>query len=461
MANRGRAAQDTTDSGGAWPSHDTHPASDSELPPSMSTVPPKTEMSALATLATGELDEIHRQELETRSRYAARDPVRSKYEYPDDDRYAHGVHAYEAGHGPMTTAYPPGHAYDDGRYRYSDYVPAHTMGERYRDLRYEREAYYHTPHAYRYASYPSSREVSPGATPMRVWDDNGHDNESHLDDTRPMMRPMHPRSNYATPSGSPVLDPLRNMSLFSTAPNSPLSSRASSPVHGRRTPPASRPSAELSRVSSHGSLSSMHTEGPSHYAGSGHHGAVRYRSHPYPDTLGRARAPYHYMPLSMSTMPPSLSGERSTAPDAHEEHWTDAKPLSPSSLLHTRAMRTPRARYEPHLFSARMPFSHALATRSAPTSAANTPPGSPRMTPLVGPHARPLPPVTPSALPPARDTDTTVAPSRPPLGRLSSRSSLPDDASNTHAVVLPPLGPPMAGAARSATSTSSTDPSPA
>lgn len=450
MAGRNRPAQDMGENSTAWSSHDSHAASDSELPTPHVAVAPKTEMSALATLATGELDEIHRQEMESRSRYVARDSTHPKYEYPDDERYAH---AYEA---PVPVPAP----YEDARYRYSDYMPAYPMSDRYRDMRYERDAYYYAPHAYRYASHPSSREVSPGPpAPMRGWDDGAHEADSYYDDSRPVMRPLHPRSNYATPSGSPVLDPLRNMSLFSTAPNSPLSSRASSPVHARPLPPAaSRASTELSRVSSHGSLASLHTEGPSHYAGAGHHGALRYRPHPYTDSHNRARGHFHYTPLSMSSMPSSMSGERSTAPDTHEESGlADAKPISPSSLLHARAMRTPRARYEPHLLSARMPLSHALSTRSAPSSAANTPPGSPRMSPMVGPYGHRMPSVS------VRDSDLIVPPSRPRIARLSSRSSLPDESHDAHPVVLPPLGPPMAGAPRSAapTPTNSTDPPPA
>jgi len=449
-SGRGRPPQDAAESA-AWKSHDSQAASDSEQPPAGAPVAPKTEMSTLASLATGELDEIHRQEMESRSRYAVRDTAHPRYEYPDDDRYVHAPHAYET-HVP---AYPP---YEDARYRYGEYVPAHLMGDRYRDMRYERDAYYYAPSAYRYASLPNSREVSPGAPPMRAWDDGSHDPETYYDDARPVMRPVHPRSNYATPSGSPVLDPLRNMSLFSTAPNSPLSSRAGSPVHGRPGPPAaSRVSAELSRIGSHGSLSSMHTEGPSHHPGAGHHGAVRYRSHPYTDPHSRSRGQFHYMPLSMSSMPSSTSGERSTAPDTHEEPVTDAKPMSPSSLLHVRAMRAPRPRYEPHSLSARMPLSHALSTRSAPSSAANTPPGSPGMSPMIAPYGRPVPPVN------TRDGDLILPPSRPRMGRLSSRSSLPDDAHDAHHVVLPPLGPPMSGTGRSAapSSTNNADPPPA
>ncbi|WFD21254.1 hypothetical protein MCAP1_003515 [Malassezia caprae] len=448
-SGRGRPSKDATTSA-AWQSHDSQTGSDSEPPPPAPPVAPKTEMSALATLATGELDEIHRQEMESRSRYMMRD-AQLKYEYPDDDRYAHASHAYET-HLPM---YLP---YEDARYRYGEYVPAHPVGERYRDMRYERDAYYYMPSAYRYASYPNSREASPGAPPMRSWDDSGHESEAYYDDARPVMRPVHPRSNYATPSGSPVLDPLRNMSLFSTAPNSPLSSRASSPVLGRPAPPtASRLSAELPRVGSHGSLSSLQNEGPSHFTGAAHHGAMRYRSHPYTDPHSRSRGHFHYLPLSMSSMPSSTSGERSTAPDTHDEPVTDAKPLSPSSLLHMRGMRATRPRYEPHSLSARMPLSHALSTRSAPSSAANTPPGSPRISPMVTPYGRPMPQVG------ARDGDLILPLSRPRMGRLSSRSSLPDDAHDAHHVVLPPLGPPLSSAGRGAapSSASSTDPPPA
>ncbi|CAD6922720.1 unnamed protein product [Tilletia controversa] len=155
-----------------------------------------------------------------------------------------------------------------------------------------------------------------------------------------------------TPSSSPVLGPLRNMSLFGsqTVPNSPQPSRPGSPDHhhhqhqqqqqqqqqmrSRFSP--RRPGDELSPPhpvgcglhSNHGShhhLSSLghHHEGPAHVRGAGHHGSHRHRSHPYglpPPDSARSRSHHHLSSLgttsgagSISSHHASTSTERSTA----------------------------------------------------------------------------------------------------------------------------------------------------
>ncbi|KAL4399591.1 carbon catabolite transcriptional repressor [Malassezia pachydermatis] len=422
-------------------------------------LPRKGEMSALASLASGELHEMQRMEIEYKARQPASSMLpattvgpshamnprehayRTKYEYPDE-RYAAAAYQYEHG----AAAYPPGSAamYDDPRYR---------------DMRYEREAYYYpSVYAQRYASYPGSREGSPGAVPVstlppssaHAWDDhNAHSDAEWAahEDARAMGQSLRPpvRSNYATPSGSPVLGPLRNMSLFSTAPNSPLSSRPSSPVHGRSANASARAS-ELPRIPSHGSLSTLPTEGPSHTPSAGHHGAVRYRSHPYgvSDALSsRTRPHYHYSALNMSVLPTSTSGERSTAPD---EAVHDARPPSPSAGSYNGAWshRASRSRYDIHSSLARAPLPYVMSSRSAPASAASSPPGSPRVSPPH--HAMPAPTSggsTSAAAAAMRGPSDTLSTLK---GRNSSRvmSMTPlhasEGAAPPHGIVLPPLG---------------------
>ena len=166
----------------------------------------------------------------------------AKYPY-DEPRYAHQA-AYDL---------PPslGHVPLDERY---DYAP--TYADRYREMRYERDPQHvymptqmmRASYAGRYGSLPPSREASPGPTPPWTWMDDVHGDYETAASFRSRVR-----SNYVTPSGSPVLGPLRDMSIF-TAPNSPLPSRAGSPVHARPVRP------DLPRVASQGSLSTLHTD---------------------------------------------------------------------------------------------------------------------------------------------------------------------------------------------------------
>lgn len=393
------------------------------------------EISALASLASGELHELQRLEQESKARYAESlhprlsppppaplphgatllpppmayakpvvpgampnrtDYVQRRYDAAEERYAAHPVYDHGWAHGdhPPAPYAPP---YDEVRGSRYEYAAApHAPGyDRYRDMRYERKAYYPSVStSYRYASNPGSREVSPGP-PTRAWDDGVHDAEwppAH-EDARGAAHPLrHPvRSTYVTPSDSPVLGPLRNMSLFATAPNSPMSSRPGSPTHGRSASGHGAAHSELSRVHSHGALAPLATEGPTHAPGSGHHGAVRYRAHPYgvSEALSnRSRSHYHYSPLNTSVLPTSTSGERSTAPEAHDEGAPQSKPPSPTSMP-PWAARAHRSRFDAHASPARQPLPYALASRSAPTSAANSPPGSPLMSPRLAPMQAP------------------------------------------------------------------------
>ena len=181
-----------------------------------------------------------------------------------------------------------------------------------------------------YGSLPPSREASPGPTPPWTWTDDVHGDYETTASFRPRVR-----SNYVTPSGSPVLGPLRDMSIF-TAPNSPLPSRAASPVHARPVRP------DLPRVASQGSLSTLHTEGPNRTPGtSHHHGSMRFRAHPY-DAHTR-RPHYHFAPHYTSAHPLSTLGERSTTPSVPADPADDLikVPVSPSAYAPSSSSHVP------------------------------------------------------------------------------------------------------------------------
>lgn len=137
-----------------------------------------------------------------------------------------------------------------------------------------------------------------------------------------------------TPSSSPVLGPLKNMSLFShTVPNSPYPSRPVSPVRGlRHSPPDAAAryangggvSASTSPVQQHYPAASM-----THVAGHGHHPSHKHRSHPYSGAaLTESRSHHHLSSLGAQSSrsssngtakagaSPSTSVERSTADGA-------------------------------------------------------------------------------------------------------------------------------------------------
>ena len=182
---------------------------------------------------------------------------------------------------------------------------------------------------------------------------------------------------------------IRDRSIF-TAPNSPLPSRAGSPVHARPVRP------DLPRVASQGSLSTLHTEGPNHTLGtSHHHGSMRFRAHPY-DAHTR-RPHYHFAPHYTSAHPLSTLGERSTTTSVPADPADDLikVPVSPSAYAPSSSshvpspmMRSTRARWDAPPTPAmhmRSHLAHSAITRSAPASAANSPPGSPHLRPVFPP----------------------------------------------------------------------------
>jgi len=407
-------------------------AASSTMPPAPvptypSTVPMRDggEMSALASLASGELKELHRQERESKA-YAMR---AAKYPY-DELRYAPQA-AYDL---------PPslGHVPLDERYDY----PL-TYADRYREMRYERDAQHvymptqmmRASYAGRYGSLPPSREASPGPTPPWTWTDDVHGDYESAASFRPRVR-----SNYVTPSGSPVLGPLRDMSIF-TAPNSPLPSRAGSPVHARPVRP------DLPRVASQGSLSTLHTEGPNHTPSAPHHhGSMRFRAHPY-DAHSR-RPHYHFAPHYTPAHPLSTLGERSTTTSVPADPADDLikVPVSPSAYAPSSSshvpspmMRSTRARWDAPPTPAmhmRSHLAHSAITRSAPASAANSPPGSPHLRPVFPPVSQ-LAPYSPAS----HDAKARSS------NRVLSMPRMHDEAHEAPAdrITLPPLGPSVSG----------------
>lgn len=141
-----------------------------------------------------------------------------------------------------------------------------------------------------------------------------------------------------TPSSSPVLGPLKSMSLFShTVPNSPFASRPGSPVRGHRlSPPDSRGtlgangagSASTSPIQHHAQHPSATAAGALHIAGQGHHPSHRHRSHPYGGAaISESRSHHHLSSLAHAPHAQSNSavGE-STVP--HEASTTSRPSLS-------------------------------------------------------------------------------------------------------------------------------------
>ncbi|GAC71384.1 FOG: Zn-finger [Moesziomyces antarcticus T-34] len=327
------------------------------------------EMSALAMLASDELHELQRAEREGR-RSGPHPPHAYHSHYAPDaytDRYhAHGSTAAAAsGHTSASYAYPPppassgestppGCSHEDCHRKYNDRIASAILA-RPAQNRYAAECGYSRPsHAgyngshpppslYRYyqhgshhgaggwastsSSVPSSVEHSPRFSP----DDHLHGDDyasesehaaSLHDDAKPPRLPLAPSgpaplathsNSHWTPSSSPVLGPLRNMSLLggNTVPNSPYTSRPGSPVlHSRHAHGLSPPHHHRSH------------EGPAHQSGLGHHGSHRHRSHPYMESSARSRSHHHLSSLGATPMQPSssshaipssTSGERSTA----------------------------------------------------------------------------------------------------------------------------------------------------
>ncbi|CAO1637045.1 unnamed protein product [Jaminaea pallidilutea] len=131
-----------------------------------------------------------------------------------------------------------------------------------------------------------------------------------------------------TPSSSPVLGPLKSMSLFShTVPNSPFTSRPGSPVRGNR---ASPPHGHGSHAHGHYSTGTTsphqhHSSHPAamHVAGQGHPPSHRHRSHPYNSGLSESRSHHHLSSLGAENEP------------QHQQHQQQQPP---SSQLGSRPM---------------------------------------------------------------------------------------------------------------------------
>ncbi|KAJ1023411.1 hypothetical protein NDA18_004935 [Ustilago nuda] len=250
---------------------------------------------------------------------------------------------------------PPGCSHEDCHRKYNDRIASAILARPFSN-RYAAECGYSRPlhgayngshpppSLYRYyqhgshhgaagwastsSSVPSSVEHSPRFSPDDHLHGDDYASESdhaaslHDDLSRPRL-PLasapgashsaahsHP---YWTPSSSPVLGPLRNMSLLggNTVPNSPYTSRPGSPVHHSRHP----------HGHGHGHSPPHHHhhthEGPAHQSGIGHHGSHRHRSHPYMESSACSRSHHHLSSLGMlpvqPSIPPSTSGERSTA----------------------------------------------------------------------------------------------------------------------------------------------------
>ncbi|PKI82671.1 hypothetical protein MVES1_003900 [Malassezia vespertilionis] len=413
-ANGGNRSRPGSQSSNGWVLGTDADSDTDTAPPSKGT----SEIAALAHFAAGELHDIRRMEQEAKPRKGHGSRIASgtfrTQESTDGDRY-NTYGAYYPQYETDGAHYPP---YDERAYRYAE-----PYSERHRDMRYEMHSnqYWgapvtHSYDSYRYphASYPASREVSPDLHERT----EGHSSETEVHDDHYYPRHASPRitydahmhrpgtlSNYATPSGSPVLGPLRSMNLF-TAPNSPFNSRPGSPVLQR---------SDVQRVSSHSALSTLSAERQLHMSSHGHYASHRYRTHPYSDMhnglhnpAARSRSHFHLSSLGMSSVvPPTTSGERSTAgaaevhmhhPEPHHEDLGYGYASHPQKTRHAHFNTSAHAR----------PMRGMHAVQSAPVSAANSPPGSPRTSP--SPRAV-LPP--PSALhffPPVRKSPSSGSP---------------------------------------------------
>ncbi|PWN49639.1 hypothetical protein IE53DRAFT_388128 [Violaceomyces palustris] len=376
------------------------------------------EMSALAMLASDELSEIHRAEREGRrplagGHYMPHGHGPSVYHgYSSEAERYHHHHQLQQQplQAPHSSSYyshssssappadtPPGCQHEDCHRKYNDRV-ASALLARPASSRYPTDQCYgrapplggpYPPpgHGYsgsRYYPYhgaplqgwasnpssmPSSVEHSPRFSPddSLASEDYVSDGE-HGHDSKPRA-PAHPSQAYPaaatgwTPSSSPVLGPLRNMSLFgaNTVPNSPLPSRPGSPVH----PSSARlsPKSGFSPPHSH----SMAHEGPAHQSGVGHHGSHRHRSHPYGHHAGessmRSRSHHHLSSLGMASLhptsssshsiPPSTSGERSTAILADADSQASGSASTSASTSPARPSHMPAKLSRSHSFGSR------------------------------------------------------------------------------------------------------------
>ncbi|CBQ69321.1 related to carbon repressor protein 1 [Sporisorium reilianum SRZ2] len=320
------------------------------------------EKSTLAMLASDELHELQRAEREGRrsgpppshayhSHYSA-DPYADRYQ----QSHPSGSYPYpSAGAASSGETTPPGCSHEDCHRKYNDRIASAILA-RPSSNRHAAECAHsrpsHTayngshppPSLYRYyqhgshhgaggwastsSSVPSSVEHSPRFSPDNHLHGDDYASESEHaaslhDDSKSRLplaaaaaaagsagHSMYSHSHW-TPSSSPVLGPLRNMSLLggNTVPNSPYTSRPGSPVQHSRHAHGHSPPHHAHHHHSH--------EGPTHQSGHGHHGSHRHRSHPYMESSARSRSHHHLSSLGMApiqpAIPPSTSGERSTA----------------------------------------------------------------------------------------------------------------------------------------------------
>ncbi|CAO1622075.1 unnamed protein product [Parajaminaea phylloscopi] len=347
-------------------------------PSARSNLPHRSEeMSALALLASDELYEIQKAEQEGRGSRAYPYGEHGHGAHPSVTPYGstHSGNVHSPSSGLASIERPPGCTHEDCHRSYNQRVAAalgplhhqatggsvaahgvlpppqqsHSNYPLSYGARPPVSAY--GPHVARNlasnpSSMPSSREHSPRFSPhdSNMSEDYGSDCEQGVssDDPRkskgahpaPLMLPQprlpgpggpglavshhaaygQPPVNEWTPSSSPVLGPLKSMSLFShTVPNSPLTSRPGSPVRGHRlSPPDVRGSmagsgagtATTSPVQHH----SQHPAGNVHVAGHGHHSSHRHRSHPYGASNASDPRSHHHLS--------SLAHGSITAPDA-------------------------------------------------------------------------------------------------------------------------------------------------
>ena len=314
------------------------------------------EMSTLAMLASDELHELQRAEREGRrsgppshayhSHYAA-DPYSERYQSHGSSSYPYPAVAPSSS-GETT---PPGCSHEDCHRKYNDRIASAILARpsphrHVAECGYSRPSHasyngsHPPPSLYRYyqhgshhgaggwastsSSVPSSVEHSPRFSPDDHLHGDDYASESEhaaslhndsksrlpLDVSGSGAHSVHSNSHW-TPSSSPVLGPLRNMSLLggNTVPNSPYTSRPGSPVHHSRHGHGHSPPHHHLHHHSH--------EGPAHQSGLGHHGSHRHRSHPYMESSARSRSHHHLSSLGMApvqpAIPPSTSGERSTA----------------------------------------------------------------------------------------------------------------------------------------------------
>ncbi|SNX86538.1 related to carbon repressor protein 1 [Melanopsichium pennsylvanicum] len=420
------------------------------------------EMSTLAMLASDELHELQRAEREGRRS----GPSHAYHTHHPSDPYGernqpHASSSYP--YPPPAAAYtettPPGCSHEDCHRKYNDRIASAILA-RPTSNRYAAECGYSSrpshaayngshppPSLYRYyqhgshhgaggwastsSSVPSSVEHSPRFSPddhLHADDyasESEHTTSLHDDGKPPRLAlaapAVAPHSSHShshwTPSSSPVLGPLRNMSLLggNTVPNSPYTSRPASPVHQSR----------LAHGHSPPHLHHTH-EGPAHQSGMGHHGSHRHRSHPYMESSARSRSHHHLSSLGMAPVQPIIppSTERSTAAVELDAHA--------SGSASTSASTSPA---HPSHMPPKLSRSHSFGSRSK---------GIPSLNSSASLSAYHLTPAHPEADRGARRTriedilDGGVASLKP---HSSSRSSYPHLVADPSSRTLPPPFP--------------------